>query len=256
MSGIGTNYSAPSALQYEALKTSLNERIKNAFQAQQDEKRAAEFAAAQLSPASRSAETKAAAAQRVQQIKDQIRMLTMMGGVGDPKANARQITQLAKELAAAVREYASAGDATADAGQGAPASTATATGTETAAATAAPATGTATTATSTVSDETGTAATATSATPAATPDQQQVKDGIAGSMPGANPSSQADQAFITEVRDLAEKLKALARQQQARMQQGDQNGDLSATREAIAEIGNSLSNIATQTTHPSVNIFA
>lgn len=52
---------------------------------------------------------KAAAAEKVKRIKAQIEMLMKMAGVGDPKAIAREIAQLAKELAAAAQEYASAG---------------------------------------------------------------------------------------------------------------------------------------------------
>lgn len=259
MSGIDANYSASSALQYEALKTSLNERIRNALKAQQDAKRAseAEFAAAQLRPASRNAETKAAAAQRVQQIKEQIRMLTMMGGVGDPRANAGQIARLARELAAAVHEYASASGTAADA-YSTPAAT---TGGAAASPTAATATPSATPTAATTETTTETTATpASTETETAATDAESAQDagksGLQGLVQGTNPASAADQAFIRDVRDLAEKLKALARQQQARMQQGEQNGDLSATRDAIAEIGKGLSDIASQTPRPSVNIFA
>lgn len=272
MSDIGVNYSTSPALQFDALRTSLNDTLRNALKAQQDARRAdeARFAAAQLSPASRNAETKAAAAQRVQQIKDQIRMLTMMGGVGNPRANARQIAQLARELAAAAHEYASAGGTPADTYSTPAASTGGAAASPTAAAPtaatseAAPVESTAPTAAAPSANATATPT--PTATPASTEAETETaatdadsaqdagKSGLQGLVQGTNPASAADQAFIREVRDLAEKLKALARQQQARMQPGDPSGDLSATRQAIDEIGKALSEIAAQT--PSVNIFA
>lgn len=264
MSDIGVNYSTSPALQFDALRTSLNDTLRNALKAQQDARRAdeARFAAAQLSPASRNAETKAAAAQRVQQIKDQIRMLTMMGGVGNPRANARQIAQLARELAAAAHEYASAGGTPADtystpaASTGGAAASPAAAPAAAAASEAAPAENTTPTAAAPSANATATAnanATETAATDADSA-QDAGKSGLQGLVQGTNPASAADQAFIREVRDLAEKLKALARQQQARMQPGEPNGDLSATRQAIDEIGKALSEIAAQPL--SVNIFA
>ena len=48
---------------------------------------------------------KAAAEEKVRRIKEQIKMLKMMGG--DPKMIAKQIAQLSKELAVAAREYSS-----------------------------------------------------------------------------------------------------------------------------------------------------
>lgn len=266
MSDIGVNYSASPALQFDALKTNLNDTLRNALKAQQDARRAdeARFAAAQLSPASRNAETKAAAAQRVQQIKDQIRMLTMMGGVGNPRANARQIAQLARELAAAAHEYASAGGTPADTYSTPAASTGGAAASPPAAAPtaatseAAPAANTAPTAAAPSANATATPTAAPTETETAATDEDSAQDagksGLQGLVQGTNPASAADQAFIREVRDLAEKLKALARQQQARMQPGEPNGDLSATRQAIDEIGKALSDIAAQP--PSVNIFA
>jgi len=50
---------------------------------------------------------KAAAAEKINRIKQQIQMLKTMGG--DPKIIARQIAQLARDLVAAAHEYASAG---------------------------------------------------------------------------------------------------------------------------------------------------
>lgn len=52
---------------------------------------------------------KAAAAERLERVKEQIRLLIKMGGIGDPKAMAQQIAQLAKELTAVVKEYIAAG---------------------------------------------------------------------------------------------------------------------------------------------------
>ena len=48
---------------------------------------------------------KTAAREKIERIKEQIKMLKTMGG--DPKVVAKQIARLAKELAAAAREYAS-----------------------------------------------------------------------------------------------------------------------------------------------------
>jgi len=50
---------------------------------------------------------KAAAAQKIARIKEEIKILMRMGG--DPKMVAKKIAQLAKDLATAVREYSSAG---------------------------------------------------------------------------------------------------------------------------------------------------
>ena len=50
---------------------------------------------------------KADAAQRIARIKEEIRMLQMMGG--DPKTVARRVAQLARELGQAARTYAAAG---------------------------------------------------------------------------------------------------------------------------------------------------
>jgi hypothetical protein len=52
-------------------------------------------------------ERKAAAAQKIQRIKEEIQILMRMGG--DPKMIAKQIRKLAQDLAATAREYASAG---------------------------------------------------------------------------------------------------------------------------------------------------
>jgi hypothetical protein len=54
------------------------------------------------------AERKAAAREKVEQIKAKLKMLRLLASV-NPKAAARQAAQLAKELAAAVKEYAAAG---------------------------------------------------------------------------------------------------------------------------------------------------
>lgn len=56
-------------------------------------------------------ERKAAAAQRIAQIKAQLQMLRMLAAT-DPKAAARQAAQLARELAAAVRDYSGSSGST------------------------------------------------------------------------------------------------------------------------------------------------
>lgn len=251
MSGIGTNYSVSTSRPYFAdpakqpaanLADSMKEALKaeqDAYQKHWDEARQA---VAQLNTRSQNygAEQKAIAAQKVQYIKDQIKMLTMMGGAGNPKANARQIAQLAKELAAAVHEYASASNS-----NEAPAATANS-------ATQSPPN-------TTPSDP---APIATESATATDTSSAQDKPGMQSLMAGLYQKSQGsdtDQAFIREVRDLAEKLKALARQQQARMQQeGSDAGDISKIYQATDDIAKGLSDIVSQvaTPSPQVNLFA
>jgi len=63
-------------------------------------------------------ERKAAARQKIEQIKARIRMMRM-SMPADPKAAAKMVAQLARELGAAVKAYASAGGAMSDIGGGA-----------------------------------------------------------------------------------------------------------------------------------------
>jgi len=74
-------------------------------------------ASAQLNAAEvdQSAERKAAAMEKIQRIKEQLKALRMLGA-GDPKAMARQAARLSRELAAAVKEYAAANGGKAPAG--------------------------------------------------------------------------------------------------------------------------------------------
>lgn len=74
-------------------------------------------ASAQLSAAEidQNAERKAAAMEKIQRIKEQLKALRMLGS-GDPKAMARQAARLSRELAAAVKEYAAANGGKAPAG--------------------------------------------------------------------------------------------------------------------------------------------
>lgn len=73
----------------------------------------------QSSRSDMSEERKAAAAEKVRQIKEKLKMIRMMATV-NPEAAARQAAQLSRELASAVKQYASAsggaGDATMQAG--------------------------------------------------------------------------------------------------------------------------------------------
>ena len=74
-------------------------------------------ASAQISAAEvdQNAERKAAAMEKIQRIKEQLKALRMLGS-GDPKAMARQAARLSRELAAAVKEYAAANGGKAPAG--------------------------------------------------------------------------------------------------------------------------------------------
>ena len=253
MSVIGSNFPIPQPPQLisatpnqpgngAALKAELD-----AWAMRQEETRQA---LSRMKPPDWRAQQKAAAEQKVQQIKDQIKMLTMMAGACDPKINARQITQLAKELAAAVQEYASAcGTDTPQPTVNAPSSGAAQGGATASASTASPAT-------APVAAAPADAASPAPADAAASAFSAQGKIGAQGAT--VEPKSQisaADQSFIKEVRDLAEKLKALARLQQARMQ-GKQQGEISASFDAISQVAKGLGDIAIQATAPSINIFA
>lgn len=250
MSVIGSNFPILQAPLYPAASNQQGNAIKAELDAWAKRQEETRQALSQIKPPDWRAQQKAAAEQRVQQIKDQIKMLTMMAGACDPKANARQITQLAKQLAAAVQEYASAcGTDTPQPTVSAPASGAA----QSAAANLSPAAG-APAAASPPPADTAPASPSPAATGTSDPHG---KTGAEGATVGQQ-SSVADQAFIKEVRDLLEKLKALARLQQARMQ-GDGHGEISASFDAIGQVEKGLVDIATQSitaSAPSINIFA
>lgn len=99
MATINSNFPATLTASSDAVRAELN-----AYQ--QRWKDAKDVIAAQ--PRVQSGELKAEAKRRLDSIRDQIRMLAMMGSMGNPKAHVAQIAQLAKELASAVHDYAAA----------------------------------------------------------------------------------------------------------------------------------------------------
>jgi hypothetical protein len=230
---------------------------------------------------------KAAAAEEVHRIKDEIKILMMMRWIGDPKAIARLIAQLAWELASAAHEYASAGgggtpqESTALADTKAANSGASDTSSNSnqnnsvAADVSAAASGAPTvTGTSDVKElnETFDAASTvpTGAALAAGPRQyldnlkQQsnadLQNDIAG-LQQQSSSADADSEFVKEVRNLASQLKALAKQQVKHVPQaGGQTADVEIANadQAINEVEKIAFSIVVSSMQvsSSVNIFA
>ncbi|HCI53762.1 MAG TPA: hypothetical protein DE312_10690 [Gallionella sp.] len=186
---------------------------------------------------------KADAAQKIQHLKDQIRMLRMMGGIGDPKSNLRQIAQLSKELAAAAREYASAcSDISAASAPPSDTTAKTSDASEPSDTTDVPA------GTTNVTDDTTQNANPQAELKAVTPAQE-------------SSVTEADRKFAAEVVNLANQLKALAKQQEMRLQQSEASatdGERAQMREAFAQIEKSVTAILTpaEAAPPSINIFA
>jgi hypothetical protein len=222
---------------------------------------------------------KASAAEKVKRIKDQIKMLKMMGG--DPKIIARQIAQLARELSSASKEYAEG------AGGSAPSQDNTASanieanavdGNNTSSAVAQSSvtknlveTSTSVSATALSSDTArshGTADNAADAT--STVLTEPTRDTIAessrqyeettrqkqnddlqnkiGEIRQKSSEATDNREFVEEVRRLAAQLKALANQQKLRLHQiGEQtvNQDFNKTNQALAETEKNVSSIAT-----------
>lgn len=206
---------------------------------------------------------KAFAAEMLRRIKEQIRMLMMLS-VGDPKSRARQIAILAKELAAAVREYTSTSG---DAGQ------ASATAQDSSGAAALPADavdaagGTTAAAEQSTPDVSATAAETPTAAFQATAAQQTSE--LLGSKlaeysratSAADSASKEDREFAMEVRKLAAQLKALAKQNEVRSRKGGDEStepETAVTEEALREIEHSLSGMDTPITpaSPSISILA
>lgn len=247
-------YVASSQFVSDALKARADE-IKSQLDAYQKRWDEASAAIAQL-PRKMNEEQKAAAAQKVQRIKDQLKMLQMMGGIGNPRANARQIAQLAKELAAAAHEYASAGGS-----DNANAST----GTSVVAASASNQNSASVAGSDTSAQPKAVAADAESSTAAGVVQdnsQQQMKSSLQSMVSGLQQKSaisNADLEFIKEVRSVAAQLKALIRQQEMRLNQtGDQTGEIPRMYQAFGEIEKSISAIGSPDPIPSVsvNLFA
>jgi hypothetical protein len=188
---------------------------------------------------------KASAAEKVKRIKDQIKMLKMMGG--DPKMIARQIAQLARELSSASKEYAE------DAGGSAPSQDNTASANiEANAADAA----------STVSTEPTRATTAESSRQYEETTRQKQNDDLQkkiGEISQKSSEATNNREFIDEVRRLAVQLKALANQQKLRLHQmGEQtvNQDLNQANQALAETEKRVSSIATGSMTATITINA
>lgn len=227
---------------------------------------------------------KAAAAQKLERIKEQIKMLMRMGGIGDPKVNARQIAQLAKELAAAAQEYASAG------GGGSPQQPATSADT---AAAISGANDTASNSTQSNSNVASDVSAATSGAPALSgtsgenslnadvvllpatgaalvdssgryQDMKERSDNNfqnkIAELQQKSSSDDADNKFVTEVRNLAKQLKALAKLQEKRLlQAGVQAADneMANAIQAINEVEKIATSIASSiAVVSSVNVFA
>lgn len=208
----------------------------------------AKQAAAQLSVMSKgmAKSHKADAAEKVKRIKAEIQAIRMAGG--DPKAVARRVAQLARELASAAHEYAAAGggaraQASADSG---PQSQTAAAGAQPVATAATASAEAAATSSSTESD------TQHSSTEAGqqSPDEAkaQFMSGLERRLSEMNETAEearADQEFIQEVRSLAAQLKALAKQQEAKLRQmREQPDNTSDFAQAMAEIEKAVAQIA------------
>ncbi len=178
---------------------------------------------------------KARAAQKVKELKARLQALKMIYA-GDPKKLARLAAQIARELAAAVRSYTSAGGGAGDLG-GADASEGAAGGT---------AAGEAPT-------DAGEPDAAKSAAPeAAAPEPAQPDadaDESKAEVPGTRPSTgdqratgtardKADEDFKNEARDLARALKAALRRKHAKHQ--DDDGDQRSGALALASVDQAL----------------
>jgi hypothetical protein len=101
----------------KAADTAREDRLKIAAEARLREAKAAtETLKARSNQASE--ERKAAARQKIEQLKARLQMLRSMVGA-DPKGTARIAAQIARELGAAVKEYAAAGGVTSGMGMGA-----------------------------------------------------------------------------------------------------------------------------------------
>lgn len=211
---------------------------------------------------------KAMARQKIEQLKARIRMLQMSAAM-DPKGVAKLVAQLARELGAAVKAYASAGGSTADLG-----------GIPTAATPSADAAGADDAATATAEAATAEAATAETATAETAAAEEKVGDEAAsassdqaaaeGQDQAADPyrrlidevnarglemtrrgsEGEADREFMTQVKGMASALKAIMRQAQNRAK--GEGGDVSSAdaregdkamadlEKEIAEAGKSL----------------
>lgn len=204
---------------------------------------------------------KAAAAEKVNRIKEQIKALKMMGG--DPKAIARQIAQLARELASAAHEYTSAAAGGASAQDAADPAEASSGASSDKAVTLNVSPSGDPDAGAAASDETGekdrqdVATTAPSGAILAEgarkyqeAQRQQFVDDLQkkiAELRQKSSAADADRDFAQEVRTLAAQLKALAKQQEQRMRRaGDHSADhdIAQIGQALAEAEKSVSGMA------------
>ncbi len=212
----------------------------------------------QANRANVNAERKETARQKVEQLKKQIQALRMMAA-GDPKAAARRAAQLSRELAAATKEYASAGGnagelggistATPQASQQAAATENTNAGSDTASAQA----GTATQAAAPVAAQDGEATTDADATANPQDDTAQtptsIRDSVNEKINEANRKQaerEADTLFAKEVRSLLNALKQIVKSAQQKMRDDGDSGDTQDTRDAqnaLRDVEKSLGDI-------------
>lgn len=175
---------------------------------------------------------KTAAAERVKQIKEQIRMLMMLGG--DPKSMARQIAQLSRELANAARDYAAASK-TSNSGQDPVTNNV-------------PDSKTAVNSTSVAADTVPSQAGGSdSAGVKQYQENMKLNSGATGNAP--SPVTDEDRKFVSEVRRLASQLKSMASQLA---------GEPAAPNieQALKEIEKSISEILTPSSTPAIDVTA
>lgn len=238
---------APSAT-FDAARQRKADKVRDALTALQS---------LQTRTASAQEEKKAAARQKVEQLKARIQSLRMTM-VGDPKSLAKMAAQLARELSAAVKAYAAAGGSTA--GMSAPSAPATAAPTAEAAPAdagppmrdpggAAPDTG----------DGTGETE-ASGDTNAKTDPYREVlerQQAEAAEPSRKNADREADGKFAADVKALVNDLKAILRRadEEAR-RRGDQteSPDQKAATEALNDIQDALSEMAPPMTGVAVSV--
>lgn len=216
---IGSLFSAPAPAKTEASTavTAREQRQQALADAKLNDARAAVESLKQRT-SNASERQKAAAKQKIEQLKARLQML-QMAMIGDPKGAARMAAQLARELGAAVKAYAAAGGSTAGLG----------------AASSAPATGGAEAATETNSSEAEVeAAPAGQPAPAededaeiaksSNPYQRAVDASQARMAEQARRSGerQADRDMLEEVKRLAAQIKAMAQRAAKGSPEGDE----------------------------------
>ena len=222
----------------KASDTAREDRLKAAAEARlREAKAASETLRAKSSQASE--ERKAAARQKIEQLKARLQMLRSMASV-DPKGTARIAAQIARELGAAVKEYAAAGGVTSGMGAGgapaAPASSSDAAGAQGEAAA-----GGGEGSPVASGDQAPTGKTQTGGADAgkedagksANPYQQAIDEQKAqvADMARRSGQQQADNELMADVRKMAAELKALVRQATERAK-ADKDDDAMSPQEA------------------------